>query len=434
MTWINLENIPLIQFRKGYKPPEYHDKIVYSRDAKFMYPRVIEPLARNFQKKEDLINFYNMYDYRFNLKESVADIVPYSYMPGPGEIRPTHVVLRYDIKSEKDSMSFPPNNEMMDSISQNYSESVVLKIVNSKYGYQEYRKQQRLYELGFPTPETFYYCNYFTDVQDILSESKNIILQPEIEWFLEFTREIELNERFFNELKKKENNERMRNLVINEMKVTNGQERLLLERFLDDLNNLGEGLFDGLEFKGFFFMDYLENSLSFEFILFDLLGGKELERASGAEQILPYRPDLNKKHIIKGLISRISEMWELVSHNDFKGEHLLYDYKNDEWFVIDWGELVGGSKGKDLAVLLADTNAFIQDRIKFNKMYGRKISASQEHLGNIGNQILKRNDRFWKDFLQELSLLVDETIFEDAYEILKKRRLSFDAEIVKRFF
>ncbi|MBD3186187.1 hypothetical protein GF325_05110, partial [Candidatus Bathyarchaeota archaeon] len=353
MPWINLDAIDVIQFRRGYKPEEFHDIIKYSRDAKFMFPRVIEPLSCSFQNSEDLHDFFNMYNYRFGLESEVTKITRRSYMPGPGEIRPTHVVLRYDIETIKEVQ---PDH---DSFHQDFSEQVVLKIVNSQYGYQEYRKQQKLFELGYPTPETFYYCNYFTDIQDIIKEMDRKLSDTDLtHWFLGFLRDIEVGNRLFSELKDPEVNKQMRLLVKDATRGTSGTAAQLLSRFIEDLENLNDGVFDGLEFKGFFFMDYLSNALSFELILFDILGGKKMEKASGAMNILPYRPFFHAENIINDVIDLIIELWELGEcHNDLKGEHLLFDFKNYEWTVIDWGELVGGSKGRDLAVLLADTNA-----------------------------------------------------------------------------
>ncbi|MHA1793656.1 MAG: hypothetical protein ACTSVI_13505 [Promethearchaeota archaeon] len=431
MTWINLDNIDIIQFRKGYKPPEFHDIIKYSRDARFMYPRVIEPLSSSFQNKRELINFFNRYLYRFGLENNITDITRYSYMPGPGEIRPTHVVLRYDLFTGQVNDTKILKNDDTSPV----SEQVVLKIVNSKYGYQEYRKQQKLHEVGYPTPKTFYYCNYFTDIQDIVKDTKGKIRTGEIDWLLSFLREIETGKRLFSDLKQIENNKRI-TLILNRLKnFVSQRDFSLFTKFLEDLENLNEGIYDGLEFKGFFFMDYISGSFSFEQILFDILGGKRLEKESGAFKILPFRPFFNAENIINDVIDLIMRLWDLGEcHNDLKGEHLIYNFNKREWNVIDWGELVGGSKGRDLAILLADTNAFIEDRCKFNVMYSRKLPDKMDIMLKLKERILNNRDQFWDTFLKLFAERISSNVFRDAYKILKSRNLTFQALKLEPYF
>ncbi|MHA1681636.1 MAG: phosphotransferase [Promethearchaeota archaeon] len=434
MPWINLDTIDLIKFRKGYKTEDFHDLIIYSRDAKFMYPRVIEPLSCSFQNKEQLISFFNMYGYRFGLDEPVSGITRRSYMPGPGEIRPTHVVLRYDIQTINRVMrDVTIANTTTTNTKNHFSEQVVLKIVNSKYGYQEYRKQQKLFELGYPTPQTFYYCNYFTDIEDILKNNHENL--PYKSWFQDFLRDIEIGKRLFSELKRPDNKARIQGVINDQLQGAGEGDKQLLLRFKEDLDNLDDGIFNGLEFKGFFFMDYLANALSFEIILFDILGGKHMEKASGAINVLPYRPFFNAENIINDVIDLIIELWELGEcHNDFKGEHLLFDFKNHEWTVIDWGELVGGSRGKDLAVLLADSNAFVEDRCKFNIMFGRKKAGIHEELLKMEREILKRNSEFWDVFLNKLAERASSSVFKEAHRILQGRKLTFQASKLEPYF
>jgi len=422
VPWINLNNINLIEFRRGtYKPPEYHDIIKYSRDARFIYPRVIEPLSCNFQMKDEIRDFFKKYSYRFHIKPDISDVIPFSFMPGPGEIRPTHVVLRYDLISE----------------SRDILGQAVLKIVNSKYGYQEYRKQQKLYNLGYPTPEPFYYCNYFTDFQDIF-KNKNDIRDPDAwRWISSLLREIETGIRLFSDLKKHENNVRIQDFIKKELENVDEDDRFILTKFLDDLQNIEDGIFDGLEFKGFFFMDYIEHSLSFEMITFDLLGGMEMEKKSNCLKLMHPRPILDENVIIEDVVDLILRLWNLdTCHNDLKGEHFLYDIKKQAWNVIDWGELVGGSKGKDLAVLLADTNSFIQDRCNFNLMFGRKQKSEKiyEDLLEMERKIMINSDHFWNLFLDHLGKKIKPEIFKEAATIIKSRSMSFNSEKLKKYY
>jgi len=44
---------------------------------------------------------------------------------------------------------------------------------------------------------------------------------------------------------------------------------------------MDDGFFSGLEFKGFFFMDFIEKTLSFEQMLFDSLAGGRWRRRVG---------------------------------------------------------------------------------------------------------------------------------------------------------
>lgn len=94
MPWINLEKIPAAEFRRGYKPADYHDIIVASRDSKFMFPPVIQPFNLNLQDNAEIVKFFNMNRNKFHFKDHLTALSRYSFMQGPGEIRPTHVVLR----------------------------------------------------------------------------------------------------------------------------------------------------------------------------------------------------------------------------------------------------------------------------------------------------------------------------------------------------
>lgn len=441
MTWINLDIIDTVSFRQGYVPPGYHDLIVYSRDGRFMYPKVIMPLSFNFQKKRDLIHFFDAYRDRFNMSGTIEDAVLHAFMPEPGEVRPTHFVFRIDVSTCHAGEPGDATGDHHPRAGHEVREQVVMKIVNNKFGYQEYRKQQKLHELGFPTPEPFYYCNYFTEIQDVIKEEMLEVEIPGAATFMDFLRDIERDRRPFTDLKQPAWNERGKALVAavadrvaSGPGTSNPHAPMQLSRFLDDLDTVKEGIFDGLEFKGFLFMDYIRESLSFEMILFDILGGKHLEKVSGAMDILPFRPFFNAENIITNLVDLIVELWELGEvHNDLKGEHLLYSWRTREWNVIDWGELVGGSRGKDLAVLLADSNAFIHDRIKFNKMLGRRVDADQAVLEAMGGSILRRNEEFWAAFLSRLAGRVDREVFEEAHELLGKRQLSFNMHMLERY-
>lgn len=414
MPWINLDKIPAAEFRKGYKPPDYHDIIIFSKDGRFMFPRVIQPGNFNLQTKADIVSFYDTHKEQFGIPpaERVTRASCYSFLPGPGEVRPTHVVLRHTLYNDANRL-----------------ERAVLKVVNSRHGYREYRRQQDFHERGYPTPRPFLYVNYFTDLIYHLRDKGRRSLHVEIPAILGFLREIETCKRPFDDLKNPDTRARF-TAVLAKVRTAAAQKDVpMLTRYIEDLNALQDGIFDGLEFKGFFFMDFIEKTLSFEQILFDVLGGKDLERESGAIHVLPWRPDFDAEFLIHDVTELILRLWNMGQcHNDFKGEHLLYNFLANKWMVIDWGELVSAGYGQDLAVLMADTNAFIEDRCKFNRMYGRKAGASSKAIENIQATIMERSSRFWDSFLARLAEHISSTTMRDAYKILRNRQLSFHAE------
>ncbi len=198
---------------------------------------------------------------------------------------------------------------------------------------------------------------------------------------------------------------------------------------------MDDGFFSDLEFKGFFFMDYIEKALSFEQMLFDSLGGRKMEEASGSIENFPYRPEYDPEFLIHDVIELILSLWNIGEcHNDMKGEHFLYDFKNKRWNFIDWGEFVSSGVGQDLAVFLADNMAFIQDRCKFNILYGRKQGRDNELLLRMERSILDQNSIFWDIFLDRICKMIPAAKIRDAYDILRRRNLTFQSSKLLSYF
>ncbi|NMC07558.1 MAG: hypothetical protein GYA24_20260 [Candidatus Lokiarchaeota archaeon] len=418
MPWINIEKIPAAEFRRGFKPTDYHDIIVASRDAKFMFPPVIQPTNFNLQDKGDIINFFNSNRNKFNLKDEVTSISRYSFMPGPGEIRPTHVVLRYNLHRDE---------RLVD--------QVVLKVVHPKFGFQEYVRQKKFYDAGYPTPKPYLFINYFSDLELLLRE-KNLVLEDlDVITLLDFLRDVELAKKPFSAYYAGANKLKTMNILEWLKGVSSETETTTINRYEEDLTNMDDGFFSGLEFKGFFFMDFIEKTLSFEQMLFDSLGGRRMEEASGAMDILPFRPEYDPEFLLHDVIDLILRIWNIGEcHNDMKGEHFLYDFKNKRWNVIDWGELVSAGVGQDLAVFLADNTAFIQDRCKFNIIYGKKQGKDVEQLQRMESSILQQNSVFWDIFLDRVCKKISASMIRDAYHILRRRNLTFQADKLQAYF
>ncbi len=417
MTWIDLSKIDAVKFRAGYVPDDYHDIIKFAKDGRFMYPRVIEPISTNFQDRQQLMRFLNTWKMYFDLdmNKNITSVNNYSYMPGPGEIRPTHVVFRYDTFTGPGA----PGKKF------------VMKICDSHYGHQEFRRQEMFYKKGFFTPKPYVFCNYFTEVEFFFKDMRKSVehsIIREVTWLLSFLREIEVKKRDFNALKDPAITKRITNIIDVALGTVKDGRNDLLEKFRDDLSSLADGIFDNLEFKGFLFMEYIENTISFEQILFDRLGGIELEKASGAFEVLSKRPELGYLDLTDGIIAIMLKLWNMGErHNDMKGEHFLYDYINKRWYLIDWGELVKGPIGRDLGVFLADTTTFIRDRCKFNMLFGKKNPGCEPLLEKHRARIMERADRFWTQFLDNISQKIPTTVFSDAYRIVKDRQLTFEA-------
>ncbi|HME52894.1 MAG TPA: phosphotransferase [Candidatus Lokiarchaeia archaeon] len=417
MPWINIEKIPTAEFRRGYKPPEYHDIIIASRDSKFMFPRVIEPINFNLHDKAELISFFNDNKATFDFKRDITSITRYSFMPGPGEIRPTHVVLRYNLY----------NQEAI-------QKQVILKIIHS-FGFQEYDRQLKFYTAGYPTPKPFLFFNYFTDLELLLKRKNESLHDLDLAAIIDFLKDIELRKKSFSEYYSASNKQKTTNMLNWLKGISTGDEIALLDRYNEDLESIDDGFFDGLEFNGFFFMEYIEKTLSFEQMLFDSLGGRKLEESSGAMENFPFRPEYDPGFIMQQVIDLILRLWNMGEcHNDMKGEHFLYDFKNKRWNVIDWGELVSAGVGQDLAVFLADNTAFIQDRCKYNILYGKKKGANIKQLKRMEHSILEQNSVFWDIFLDKICTKISASAIRDAYHILSNRNLTFQADKLKRYF
>jgi len=165
LPWINLDTIPAAEFRHGYKPADYHDIIIASRDSQFMFPSVIQPSNFNLQNKAELVQFFNKNGDKFNFKKEITALSRYSFMPGPGEIRPTHIVLRYNLYHESQ-----------------LADQVVLKIVHPKFGFQEYARQKMLYDIGYPTPRPYLFLNYFSDLEAMLRKKNQALKDLDVRY------------------------------------------------------------------------------------------------------------------------------------------------------------------------------------------------------------------------------------------------------------
>ncbi len=418
MPWINIEKIPAADFRRGFKPAEYHDIIVASRDAKFMFPPIIQPFDLNLQDNAEIVKFFNKNHEWFDFDGNVNTLSRYSFMPGPGEIRPTHVVLRYNLQHQDQQEN-----------------KVVLKIVHPKYGFQEYARQKKFYDAGYPTPKPYLFINYFSALGALLREKNRELEDLDVIAFLDFLRDVELAKRPFSAYYAPAYKKKIVDILDWLKPISSTSEVALINRYKEDLANMDDGFFSGLEFKGFFFMDFIEKTLSFEQMLFDSLGGWKMEEESGAIDILPVRHAYDPEFLLHDIIDLMLRLWNMGEcHNDMKGEHFLYDLKNKRWNIIDWGELVSAGIGQDLAVFLADNNAFIQDRCKFNIIYGRKQGRNIELLQRMEKAILEQNSVFWDIFLARVCKMIPAQPIQDAYHILRRRNLTFHAAKLHSYF
>ncbi len=463
--WINLDKIDLALFRKseGYTPEGHFTNIQYHRDSQFIFPtKYIPPLNWNIMDNMSVIKFFNGHR-EFHLPEKVMWVNKYSFIPGPGEIRPTHNIWRYDL-FPRQPMSTPAvfqgdfadfhrhykGADYVDPLKQ-----VVLKAVNPKYGYQEYRKQRDLIKKGFPTPNVYHYETYFSPIMmgfvNIINQPHHV-LQRQCRWAYDFVNQLEQNEKNFVEF---ENETRRFRLLLqsleehDEFVKTHKQARKNLARYMEDFEDIRAVTDDGnRSLKGYFTMDYWSGLTSFERILFDLLGGRKLETYSRFISLLDQPPVFNGPEVAKAVVEIITRLWDLgVTHNDLKGEHVVYENNLDTWGMIDWGELTPGTPGKDLALFLKDSTDFIHHRILFNRRFlkrtfkdkygedftkqSRNYRRVKANFDRVSREITHNEPLFWRYFLKKMAEKAGKDVLLDAIEIGLSRNLKFNWEFVR---
>ncbi|MHA1733606.1 MAG: phosphotransferase [Promethearchaeota archaeon] len=464
--WINLDLIDVVKFRKpdGYTPEGHFTNIQYHRDAQFIFPtRYIQPLNWSLMDNEDACKFFNGHP-EFGIPEGVEVrwVNKYAFIPGPGEIRPTHVLWRYDAFPREPMPTPAVFRGDYDAFRKEYRgddftfplKQVVLKAVNPKYGYQEFRKQRKLVGEGFPTPRVYHYETYFSPIMlglvNIINQPRHP-LQKQCRWAYDLINKLEHDEKTFAEFE--EETHRFRVLLGaleagDEYLRDHKQARKNLARYIDDFEDVN-ALTDGgrKALKGYFTMDYWPGLVSFERILFDLLGGRKLETYSRSIRLLDRPPVFRGPEVAREVVDVVNRLWSMgETHNDLKGEHVVFDEKTGLWGMIDWGELTPGSPGKDLALFLKDSADFIRHRVLFNRRYlrktfrdkwGEKFDASSPHyhkarlnFERVTRDIFHNEALFWRFFLREMAARVGAQVLRDAAEIGQSRNLTFNWEFV----
>lgn len=490
-SWMNLDKIDLFKFRKpdGYVPEGYHGTIQYFKDGQFLFPtKYIHPLNWRIIDNMDILKFFNGQLKRFDIDVPLRWVNKYSFLPGPGEIRPTHILFRYDVFPEQPVDTPPvfegdferfakkcaaraesqvgagagvgtgiaPGEGAGDDHPFVYpAKQVVLKSVNPNYGFQEYQKQKKLVELGFATPRVYHYETYFSPIMlgflNIINQPRHV-LQKQCRWAYNFIIKLEHNEKTFGEFK--EETRRFRLLLEaleehDEELQHNKQARKNLARYKEDFEDLSAVTDNGKRvLKGYFTMDYWGKMVSFERILFDLLGGRKLETYSRSVRVLETPPVFEGPETAQAVVDVITRLWNLgVTHNDLKGEHVVFNGDTAEWGMIDWGELTPGTPGKDLALFLKDSADFIRHRVLFNRRYLRRTFRDKwgEHFDStsphfhkvrvnferVSREIFQNEVKFWHYFLDKMAEKVGGAVLREAVEIGEARRMKFNWNFVR---
>ena len=159
-----------------------------------------------------------------------------------------------------------------------------------------------------------------------------------------------------------------------------------------------------LQFASILWMEF-RLSISFELLLYNVLGGQDLDNQTGTIEIVPsYEMTiLPQDMLIKQTPALLNKLWKITTHNDLKGEHIRFDQANNEFIMIDWGTGGGGTiefVPKDIGILLYDVTSFIIERTLFSRKFKYKLQDQQALA--IEHEILTYLEEFWYQFLNGL--------------------------------
>jgi hypothetical protein len=161
-----------------------------------------------------------------------------------------------------------------------------------------------------------------------------------------------------------------------------------------------------LQFASILWMEF-KLSISFEVLLYNVLGGQELDNQTGTIEIVaPYETTLLPQETLTTQIpALLNRLWTITTHNDLKGEHIRYDQTNNanEFIMIDWGTGGGGTIEfipRDIGILLYDVTSFIIERTLFSRKFKYKFQDQQALI--IEHEILSYLEDFWFQFLNRL--------------------------------
>jgi hypothetical protein len=272
-------------------------------------------------------------------------------------------------------------------------------------------------------------------------------LQGQCRWAYDFIQKLEKSEKSFAEF-----GEETRTFIhlldaLEQYDVslaTNKQARKNLARYKEDFQDIQALTDNGKKvLKGYFTMDYWCGLASFERLLFDTLGGRKLETYSQSIRLLDTPPVFTGREIVEAVVKIITDLWNLgETHNDLKGEHVVYNSMEKTWGMIDWGELVKGTQGKDLALFLADSSDFVHNRVLFNKRYLRKtfqekygetFDPNSPHYGKarmnfrrVSQDIFDTEGLFWDGFLTKMAEVAGSDVLREAAETGQRLRMKFN--------
>ena len=378
MPWIDLDKIDLNKFMRGeYVPPNYYNALSRT-DLRYLFPNREYEISLNVMDNDIIKNFLDSKRSFFLLDNSSNlenwEIEKSAYMPGPGNRRPTNSVLRYLIKN-KPYLAY------------------VAKIGNYLAGRAEFEKQEQLYKLGFPTPRPFYWENgafisffkgLFHFVNHSLGENK-----ISVEEYNEIART------FDSILAEKEELYVIKQKLKKEFFSNFKGEFDEVEMLLDFWNG------EKLQFASILWMEF-KFSTSFETLIYNAFGGKELDNQTGTLEFMQETLTLSKQTLIKEIPKLIDKLWTFTTHNDLKGEHIRFDQTHnvDEFILIDWGTPGGGTKeyyDRDLGILLYDVTSFVIERALFSRKFTHQLKDPKAL--EIEREILSQLEDFWFEFL-----------------------------------
>ncbi len=383
MPWINLDDIDLRRFMQGnYIPPNYYAPL--SRiDLRYLFPNREYEMAINLMNNETVKQYINGHKDNFLVPDAIDinqwELEKSAYMPGPGNRRPTNSIMRFLVKGEP-------------------SFAYVAKVGNYLAGREEFEKQNKLYTLGFPTPRPFFwengaFINFFKGLSNFLNAKfmNRTISQEDYNKALKVFNGIVKEEEEFYTIKNKLNETLFMNSSGDYEEV-----ELLLEYYRGKK----------LQFASILWMEF-KFSVSFECLLYNLLGGLDLDQQTGTFEILPpYETTIVPYNIlVKVVPALLNKLWEITTHNDLKGEHIRLDTTNNknQFIMIDWGTGGGGTIEfipRDLGILLYDVTSFIIERALFSRKFKHKLEDPRALA--LEKQILSTLEDFWYHFLNHL--------------------------------
>jgi len=402
MPWIDLDKIDLNKFMRGnYTPPNYYNPLSRT-DLRYLFPNREYEISLNIMDNEIIKNYFDKYRSFFLIPDTTKiedwNLEKSSYMPGPGNRRPTNSVIRYLIKDQPFL-------------------AYVAKIGNYLAGKEEFEKQEQLYQLKFPTPRPFYWENgafidFFKGLFHFLNHrlGNNAISAEE---YNEITRT------FDSILAEKE-----------ELYVI--KQKLKKEYFSNNTGDFDEvemllDYWDGekLQFASILWMEF-KFSTSFEVLIYNAFGGKELDNQTGTSEFMLETPTLKEKVLINEIPKLIDQLWKITTHNDLKGEHIRYDQTHNvnEFIMIDWGTPGGGTKEyfhRDLGILLYDVSSFVIERGLFSRKFTHQLKDPKAL--EIERDILSQLEDFWSQFLAKMDTNnLNKEVIERILKLLERKK------------